>query len=242
MQTETLTLPESKLTTKQVKTFRKDVIIKGEPVVIIAEVRHDDECRNGHNTFAITADVYERHQQRGEPTVKHKNGRTLWLNSCGCNHEIVAEHFPELAPLLKWHLTSTDGPMHYLANTVYLAGERDCNGLRKGEFRQHLSRGNQNGGVTGVPNWVLELPEREARDVYAHEKPAPVILEWKACGRTGEGKARELDSARSAAVWLDATDEQLSVEPEELRRVLMERLPALMDEFKAAVESLGFIY
>jgi hypothetical protein len=27
-----------------------------------------------------------------------------------------------LAPYVKWHLTSTDGPMHYLANAMYWAG------------------------------------------------------------------------------------------------------------------------
>ena len=235
--------PESKLTKKQKKTFRKDVIINGDPVVIIAEVRHDDECGNGHNTFAITAKVYEKYQQPHEPTVTHENGKTLWLNMCGCCHEIVAKHFPELAPLLKWHLVSTDYPLHYYQNTVYHSGDRDCWGLRKGEFRQHTSRGsNQNGGVAGVPNWELKIPKDLKTDVYAMEKPAPVLLEWQPSGMTGEGKEREFDHARSSAVWPDATDEQLSLDPEELKKLLAARLSALMAEFKAAVESLGFIY
>lgn len=49
------------------------------------------------------------------------------LESCGAGVERYAEHFPELAPYFKWHLTGVDGPMHYQANAVfwfkkYLAG------------------------------------------------------------------------------------------------------------------------
>jgi hypothetical protein len=229
----TISLPESKLTKKQVKKFTKDYIEKGKNWRIVAEVRHDDECGNGHNTFSVTGTIYLC-DIRGNP-VRDDVG--------GCLHEEIAKHFPELAPFIKWHLTSTDGPMHYIANAIYHAGDRDCWGLRKGEFRQHTSRGpNQNGGVEGVPNWVLELPDKAARDVYSMEKPAPVTLEWKAYGRTGEGKERDLKAARSCAVWPEATDEQLSAEPEVLRAMLEERLPTLMEAFKRDVESLGFVY
>ena len=91
---------------------------------------------------------------------------------------------------------SSDEPIHYAANTIYLAGDRDCNGLRKGEFRQHTSRGQQNEGVAGVPNWVLEIPDGFKKDVYCKYKPSPVSLEWKAYGRTGEGKEPQLEAAR----------------------------------------------
>lgn len=156
-------------------------------------------------------------------------------------HEEVAKHFPELAPFIKWHLTSSDGPMHYLGNVTYHAGNLDHWGLAAGEFRQHTSRGpRQNGGVEGVPNW--ELSEVPNRTCYAMEKPAPVTLEWVPYGITGEGKKRELDFARSSAVWPDATDEQLSLPKAELESLLIARLPALMAEFKTAVESLGFVY
>lgn len=227
---------QSTLTEKQVRQFRAET----ENSVIIAEVRYDDECGNGHNSFAITAEIYGPYAQRGEPTIKHSNGKTMWLNQCGCCHEAVKEHFPQLAPLLKWHLTSSDGPMHYIANTVYHAGDRDCNGLRKGEFRQHTSRGRQNGGIEGVPNWELKFPEGFVKDVYAVVKPEPITLEWQPYGQTGEGKERDLDAARASAVWPDATDEDLTAPGLEER--LQARLPALMAEFRKAVESLGFVY
>ena len=158
-------------------------------------------------------------------------------------HEEIAKHFPELAPMLKWHLCSSNQPMHYIENTVYHASNRDCHGLLAGEFRQFKSHGTlQNDGVEGVPNWELIFPEGMKCDIYANENPSPVVLEWKPCGRTGEGKARDFDAARSCAIWPEATDKQLSLPAEELKALLMARHPALMAEFERAVESLGFTY
>ena len=140
------------------KTFKKEL---SDGSVLVANVRFDDECKNGHNTFAITADLYE----------EARRGKKRYLTSCGCQHDLVAIHFPELAPLIKWHLTSTDGPLHYVANTVY-----------------HAEQG-------------------------------------------------KLDYARKSAIAPDATLAELSDES-----WLLARLPALMVEFRAAVESLGFVY
>lgn len=225
----TTTLPESKLTNQQHKSWGpRPIDGYGKDALIQAHVRYDDACGNGHNTFGITATV----------RVQGK----LDVETCRCMHEEIAKAFPELSPLIKWHSCSSDGPLHYLANTIYHAGDRDHNGLRAGEFRQHRSRGAQNGGVAGVPNWVLEVPERSERDIYAAEKPAPVTLDWKAYGLKGEGKARDFGAARATAIWPDATDEQLSLPAEELGALLEARLPALMEEFKKAMESLGFTY
>lgn len=58
----------------------------------------------------------------------------------------------------------------------------------------------------------------------------------------GEGKARDLDAARLSAIWPEATDEELLAPKPELEAKLLARLPTLMQEFKAAVESLGFKY
>jgi hypothetical protein len=55
-----------------------------------------------------------------------------------------------------------------------------------------------------------------------------------------EGKSRELSAARDSAIWPDATDEDLTAPGLEER--LKARLPALLAEFRQAVESLGFIW
>lgn len=188
---------------KQEKTFRHDGVDEdGNPFTIIAAVRHDDRCNNGHNTFAITGELYEKHTQPGEPSLKHKGTDCkLWLSACGCMHDGIARHFPDLAPLVKWHLCSTDGPLHYIENTTFHAGDLDCWGLRKGEPKLKAD---------GTAIWH------------------------------SEGKDRDLARARCCAIWPDATDEDLTALGLEQR--LKERLPALMQEFRAAVESLGLEY
>lgn len=159
-------LPESKLTKNQKKTVVK---IKGHEKLVI-KLRHDDECGNGHNTFAVTADLHE----------KAKNGLWVW-QAGGCLHNEIAQWAPDIAPFIKWHLCSTDGPMHYIANSMYHASDKDCWGRRK-------------------------------------------------------GKEPDLEAARSCAIWPEATLEDFTEEK------LLARLPALMQEFKAAVEALGFEY
>lgn len=94
----------SVITRDQKKHFRTEYTDdEGNLCVLIATVRYDDECKNGHNTFAIT----------GEAKTKH--------STCGCIHDDIAKHIPELAPYIKWHLVSSDGPMHYIANSMYHA-------------------------------------------------------------------------------------------------------------------------
>lgn len=55
-----------------------------------------------------------------------------------------------------------------------------------------------------------------------------------------KGKERELDAARIAAVWMEATDEELCAP--DLKEKLEARLPGLLLEFKKDVESLGLVY
>lgn len=159
------TMNPSVITYSQTRTYGpKPIAGWGKGALIRAKVRHDDNCRNGHNSFAVTGEVY----------IPGKRD----VEACGCMHDEIAQHFPELAHVIKWHLCSTDGPMHYVANSLYWAGQT---------------------------KW---------------EKP-------------------NLANFRSTAIWPDATEhDMLTVTPE----ILSARLPALMEEFQAAVESLGFTY
>lgn len=175
-----MTLPASKLVKNQKKQFGPVFYTEGKHnLKIIATVRHDDECGNGHNSFSITAEI----------TTVH--GRDYMG---GCCHDEVAKHFPKLAPFIKWHLTSTDGPMHYVANTLYWLGYSGwCDGK-----------------IGSPPNLV---------------------------------------NARACAVWpempesfLAPSDTKNTEAGAKVRAALQERLNALMAEFKAAVESLGFVY
>ena len=82
----------------------------GRRYQLTVRLRFDDECSNGHNTFRATASRYDLTDKRRRE------------DAGGMLHDEIAQHFPELAPLLKWHLCSTAGPMHYVANTLYFLG------------------------------------------------------------------------------------------------------------------------
>lgn len=220
----------SKISPSQSKTVQKRFIEDGKNHLLNVTIRYDDMCKNGHNTFSITGELYHRIDNL-------KN----FIISGGTIHEDIQKHMPEMADLVKYHLCTSNGPTHYIENTIYLAGNQDCWGLIQGEFRQHLSRGKyQNNGIEGVKNWELEQPPK--RDVYSNECPPPVTLNWKPSGMIGNGKARELDAARRAAIWEDATDDELCQEPAKLKKMLKARLPKLLAEFRKRMESLGFIY
>lgn len=216
MSTSTLTKDQKK---SFVKTFTKGT----KTFTITATVRYDDECGNGHNSFSINGDIY-----RGTSRTDHN------FVTGGSIHDEIAKHFPELRPLIKWHLVSSDGPMHYLANTLFHASDVDHNGNTATTKKQIRN------GRTGQLVWTLIGTSGLSNLVDADEKPAPITLDWAPAYHDSNGKERDLKAARSAAVWPDATDEELTA-PDLLER-LTARLPALMVEFQTAVESLGFTY
>lgn len=214
------TLPASVLVKHQVKTYGPKFYTEdGHRYRITAKVRYDDQCGNGHNSFSITASI-----------DRSSVGR--WVDDMGgCCHDEVVKHFPQLAPFIKWHLTSSDGPMHYVANTVYHAQE---NGATHAWVYFTLP---------ADPLGIKEAREELLAFVKADDaRRAEVHPGYRVQWDEKTVKVRNLDHARSSAVWPDATNEQLMQPAEQLTAALGARLPALMAEFKAAVESLGFTY
>lgn len=105
---EQLRQKESRLTTSQGQSETRMYFKKGSMHRITVNVRYDDNCGNGHNSFAITAEI----------DYKSKNGR--WIEYMGgCCHEEVVKYFPKLSPFIKWHLMSSDEPLHYIGNALY---------------------------------------------------------------------------------------------------------------------------
>lgn len=107
----------SLLTKNQVKTFESKIYQNRDNVYVKleVEVRYDDRCGSGHNTFSITGS-----EMRWLKDGSRRALSNTWYSG-GCQHELIAEKFPDLAPLIKWHLMSSDGPLHYIENTVYWA-------------------------------------------------------------------------------------------------------------------------
>lgn len=271
---------ESKLTKNQKKVYGwKSYVENGTTYRIRATVRYDDDCGNGQNSFSVTGDIDR----------KASNGR--WMeDSGGSIHDEIGKHFPELIPFFKWHLMSSDGPMHYLANTRYFAGNRDSWGKLKGEprtwetkirfgtfpmlfeyekrtieFLQSLSKEQlaelevmpvehkrEPDGYKYAPKWTFTtLPCEWYQCPFDNEAEAIEFLDSLNWGSIsfdmvatdwGEGKEREFDKARSAAIWPEATEEELSASREVLTATLEARLPALIEAFRKDMESLGLTF
>lgn len=222
---------------------RRTKTVKGEKVLMHAEVRFDDNCKNGHNSFAVTGFGW------------YDNWKARDWDFGGSCHDMIEKVFPELKHLIKWHFMSSDSPMHYVANTVYHASNRDHNGLLKGEKRQIVN------GRTKRPVWSLRadatgcalktkkdddddlssLPLYRLQDMLDSEEMPTAVprLFWEPCYQVGEGKERDFDAARSTGHWPEATDEQLSLPAAELTKLLEDRLPQMVADFKAAVASTG---
>lgn len=124
----------SKLTKSQTKQFTKKISQDGYACTITATIRYDDNCGNGHNSFAITGVV-----ARGIYADANKAPDRKW-QQCGCIHDDIKKHFPELEKFLKWHFMNSDGPWGYIANTLYHVSEKDCWGKLAGEpYQNELS-------------------------------------------------------------------------------------------------------
>ena len=265
-------LPESKLTKRQRRKVGPKMISANERMTV--EIRYDDDCGNGHNTFSITAEIHE------------KRGNKWYESMGGCLHDEVEKHFPEFAPYLKWHLVSSDGPMHYLANTLYHASNLDCWGRALGEVsRVEKSIRFDNVPIShkvGVKFWTWLQEKQQDKDFeyildkIEHPRESSTFGpkytftgfcdKWHDCPFDNEtqaneflaaitsckvsfvetpvewskGKVQDLESARRAAVWSEATDEELT--SPDLKEKLIARLPQLLADFQAAMESLGFEY
>ncbi|MCK5611719.1 hypothetical protein KAR91_58160 [Candidatus Pacearchaeota archaeon] len=114
---------KSILTKNQKKIVTKSGITEyGEKCDLVIEISYDDECNNGHNSFHITGRLYK--------AGKRSDGAYL---AGGCIHEIIEKHAPEFKPYVKWHGTSSDGPMHYVANSMYHARTCTHEGKKPGD-------------------------------------------------------------------------------------------------------------
>lgn len=222
---------QSQLIKNQKRHFSRGFLEDGINKTISVQIRFDDECGNGKNSFSITGEIRN-------PKAHYRNR----VESCGCIHDDIKKHFPELAKYIPFHLMSADeGPMHYLANTLYFISDRDHNGLLKGEKRQIIN------GKSKLPAWHLVAVHKitgEEKQTYeidrsfdSLEKPdCEYFLDYRPWCRIGEGKEIELDKAREASAWPEANIEDFTEEN------LKARLPMLLNNLKNAVEELGMIY
>lgn len=93
----------------------------------IITIRLNDECKNGHQDFSLTATFWEVNKKRCD-----KN-----LGTAGCCHDKILKHFPELKIFKELHMCDHSGiPMYAVENGFYFLK----NGFqtKKGELREQF--------------------------------------------------------------------------------------------------------
>jgi hypothetical protein len=81
---------------------------EGNPIYI--QIRLNDECKNGHQDFAITGDIY----QKGKPKIDR------YCIAGGCIHDDIIKACPDLKIFVNLHLCDYEGiPTYAVENGFY---------------------------------------------------------------------------------------------------------------------------
>lgn len=89
----------------------------------VISIRLNDECKNGHEDFSITADFWKLESQRTDRN---------WIMG-GCHHEEILKFRPDLKIFVDLHLNDFRGyPMYYIENGFY-----HLNNMPKDKFMKY---------------------------------------------------------------------------------------------------------
>ena len=164
--------------------------ISGEPygvsreVILKVNASLVKRAGNEYAYYSITGSVELVDKRYRDPVI-----------TCGAIHEIILEHFPELAPLVEVHLSGPDGlPMHAEENARYWAGLSTYpDGSPMGEYKRRM-----------LANHLRITPEEadQARAGMIKNLPWQTIVKvLKLSERWSDqaGKARSLLNSRELA-------------------------------------------
>ncbi len=185
--------------TNNLKYHETRVQAKGQKLRVDVSLSLNDECKNGHQDFAITANLYERSGSR-------------WRDAGGgCCHEEILKAFPEFKIFVDLHLCD------YLGNPMYA----DANGF------YHLKEGMQGKqtfaeyyGMTNDQYNAVKDAEDQEHYNYLLRKSG-VVKVWRAKAK----KAIKLIEKLTDSEFVnDSTKTQFTPNPKEVDTKIKERI------------------
>jgi hypothetical protein len=115
------------------RTSKGNINYCGDKANIYVTVRLNDKCKNGHQDFAITGDIYKA----------GRIGDKSYLTG-GCIHEEIEKYFPEFKIFVNLHLCDYLGqPMHAISNMRYHMINTDSK-MTKEEFCKYYRISKEN--------------------------------------------------------------------------------------------------
>lgn len=142
--------------------------------------------------FSVTCEVIN----------KRKSGDRA-IEEGGAAHELIAEHFPELAPVIALHLSDDEGvPMHAVENARYWAGRTQ---FKTADVRKAPDRGLERVDLPWLPYLAshLRIPEDAAAALARLDDDAAFVADIEA-----QRPRWQAEAAEAVALLLDlgATD------------------------------------
>jgi hypothetical protein len=93
---------------KKALIYKTDKIYEKDHIFVTISL--DDDCKNGHQDFSITANIFEA----GKPKIDK------YIHSAGCCHDEILKAFPEFKIFVDLHLSDWEGvPMYAVENGFY---------------------------------------------------------------------------------------------------------------------------
>ena len=124
---------------------RKRILVDGAPHVLKVDAKLHQLNGNARPYFSLTGEVWDfRHRE--DPSM------------CGCIHDVILEHFPDLQIIADLHLSDEDGvPMHAVENGWYWYGGTKWQERENVMLASHLR----------VPiDWAQEIPNGMSKDWF----------------------------------------------------------------------------